>query len=76
MLSQIWNDSALYNTVKRLPENGLTLNLEKCEFNKDKTVFFGVTFSKKGISPDPKKVTTLKDMFHQQILQNFVVYLV
>jgi hypothetical protein len=76
MLSQIWNDSALYNTVKRLPENGLTLNLEKCEFNKDKTLFFGVTFSKKGISPDPKKVTTLKDMFHQQILQNFVVYLV
>jgi hypothetical protein len=76
MLSQIWNDRVLYNTVKRLPENGLTLNLEKCEFNKDKIVFFGVTFSKEGISPDPKKVTTLKDMFHQQILQNFVVYLV
>jgi hypothetical protein len=52
------------------------MNLEKCEFNKDKIVFFGVTFSKEGISPNPKKVTALKDMFHQYILQNFVVYLV
>jgi hypothetical protein len=65
MLSQIGNDRALYNTFKKLPENGLTLNLEKCELNKDKIVFFGVTFSKEGISPDPKKVTALKDMFHQ-----------
>jgi hypothetical protein len=52
------------------------MNLEKCEFNKGKIVFFGVTFSKEGISPNPKKVTALKDMFHQYILQNFVVYLV
>jgi hypothetical protein len=65
MLSQIWHDRALDNTFKRLPENSLTLNLEKCEFDKDKVVFFGVTFSKEGISPDPKKVTALKDMFHQ-----------
>jgi hypothetical protein len=65
MLSQIVNKRALYNTFKRLPENGLTLNLEKCEFNKDIIVFSGVTFSKEGTSPDPKKVTALKDMFHQ-----------
>jgi len=65
MLSQIGHDRALDNTFKRLPENSLTLNLEKCEFNKDKVVFFAVTFSKEGISPDPKKVTALKDMFHQ-----------
>jgi hypothetical protein len=25
-------------------------------------VFFGVTYSKEGISPDPKKMTALKDM--------------
>jgi hypothetical protein len=46
------------------------MNLEKCEFNKDKIVFFGVT--KESISPNPKKVTASKDMFHQYILQNFV----
>ena len=60
--SKVEHDRALGNTFKRLLENGLTLNLEKCEFNKDKVVFFGVTFSKEGISPDPKKVTALKDM--------------
>jgi hypothetical protein len=60
--SQIEHDRALDNIFKRLLENGLILNLEKCEFNKDKVVYFGVTFSKEGISPDPKKVTALKDM--------------
>ena len=60
--SQIEHDRALDNTFKRLFENGLTLNLEKCELNKDKEVFFGVTFSKEGISTDPEKVTALKDI--------------
>ena len=60
--SQIDHDRALDNTCQRLFENGLTLNLEKCELNKDKEVFFGVTFSKEGISTDPEKVTTLKDI--------------
>lgn len=60
--SQAEHDKALDATFKRLLENGLTLNLEKCEFNKDQVVFFGVTFSKEGISPDPKKVTAIKDM--------------
>ncbi|CAC5422697.1 unnamed protein product [Mytilus coruscus] len=53
--SQAEHDNALDATFKRLLENGLTLNLEKCEFNKDQVVFFGVTFSKEGISPNPKK---------------------
>ncbi|VDI62351.1 Hypothetical predicted protein [Mytilus galloprovincialis] len=60
--SQTEHDKALDATFKRLLENGLTLNLEKCEFNKDQVVFFGVTFSKEGISPDPKKVSAIKDM--------------
>ncbi|CAC5357574.1 unnamed protein product [Mytilus coruscus] len=60
--SQAEHDKALNATFKRLLENGLTLNLEKCEFNKDQVVFFGVTFSKEGISPDPKKVSIFKDM--------------
>ncbi|CAC5426706.1 unnamed protein product [Mytilus coruscus] len=60
--SQAEHDKALDATFKRLLENGLTLNLEKCEFNKDQVVFFGVTFSKEGISPDPKKVSAIKDM--------------
>ena len=60
--SQAEHDQALEATFKRLSENGLTLNYEKCEFNKDSVVFFGVNFSKDGISPDPKKVSALKDM--------------
>jgi hypothetical protein len=33
--------------------------------NKDKEVFFGVTFSKEGISTYPEKVTALKDISPQ-----------
>ncbi|CAC5425652.1 unnamed protein product [Mytilus coruscus] len=35
--------------------------IDKCEFNKNKVTFFGVVFSKAGISPDPKKVQAVKD---------------
>ena len=34
---------------------------EKCEFNKTQITFFGVVFSKNGISPDPKKVQAIKE---------------
>ena len=34
----------------------LTLNLQKCKFLKKNLEFFGLVFTEKGISPDPKKV--------------------
>ena len=46
--------------LKRLDENGLTINLSKCEFAVPEIKFFGHKFSSKGLAPDPKKVDALK----------------
>ena len=45
---------------ERLKERGLTLNRNKCEFNKTRLEFFGFIFSAGGISADPKKVAALQ----------------
>ncbi|CAC5425645.1 unnamed protein product [Mytilus coruscus] len=59
--SQEEHDQALDDILQALQRNGLTVNKDKCEFNKNKVTFFGVVFSKAGISPDPKKVQAVKD---------------
>ena len=58
--SQKQHNIALEATLQRLEEKGLTLNREKCEFNKDEVEFFGLVFNASGVSPDPKKVDSLK----------------
>jgi hypothetical protein len=55
-MSQEEHDQALSDTLQALQRNGLTVNKDKCEFNKSKVTFFGVVFSTEGISPDPNKV--------------------
>jgi hypothetical protein len=59
-ISQKQHDIALETTLQRLEEKGLTLNREKCEFNKDEVEFFGLVFNASRVSPDPKKVDSLK----------------
>jgi hypothetical protein len=59
-ISQKQHDIALEATLQRLEEKGLTLNREKCEFNKDEVEFFGLVFNASRVSPDPKKVDSLK----------------
>ena len=54
------HDAALEALFRRLEDNGLTLNKQKCEFNRDKIEFFGVVFSAGGISPDEKKVEAIR----------------
>jgi len=56
------HDIALDKVCKALFTNGLTLNRQKCEFNKSEVTFFGVVFKGAGISPDPLKVTAIKSM--------------
>lgn len=56
------HDSALHATLSRLHESGLTVNEEKCEFNKSEIEFFGYIFSADGLRPDPKKVKALRDV--------------
>ncbi|KAJ8038504.1 hypothetical protein HOLleu_15949 [Holothuria leucospilota] len=47
--------------MQRLREKNLTLNKDKCQFNKSSIEFFGHTFSKEGVSPRPAKVEALKN---------------
>uniref|UniRef100_A0A669DPM2 Gypsy retrotransposon integrase-like protein 1 n=1 Tax=Oreochromis niloticus TaxID=8128 RepID=A0A669DPM2_ORENI len=54
------HDNNLTALFKRLSESGLTLNREKCEFNKTKLEFFGFIFSAGGVSADPKKVAAVQ----------------
>lgn len=58
--SQIEHDNNLRALFQRLKESGLTLNREKCEFNKSRLEFFGFIFSAQGVSADPKKVAAVQ----------------
>ena len=53
------HDQALAATFQRLRDKGLTLNGEKCIYNKHNLAFFGYVFSDKGMSADPKKVEAI-----------------
>ena len=54
------HDEALEALFRRLLSVGLTVNKEKCEFNKKSLEFFRFVFSRKGISPDPQKIKTIQ----------------
>lgn len=60
-VSQEAHDDTLRAVFKRLKDSGLTLNRNKCEFNKQRLEFFGFIFSADGISADPKKVSAIHD---------------
>ena len=55
------HDKNLSKVFKRLAEKNLTLNKEKCEFNKTQIEFYGYVFSSEGISADPRKVEAIKE---------------
>ncbi|KAL7851862.1 hypothetical protein SRHO_G00176470 [Serrasalmus rhombeus] len=59
--TQADHDKSLIAVFQRLKEKGLTLNRDKCEFNKSPLEFFGFIFQAGGISADPKKVTAIKE---------------
>lgn len=53
-------DTILEKVLQRFGTYGLTLNLEKCEFDKSSVEFFGFIFSAAGISPSPEKVRAIQ----------------
>lgn len=57
--TQAEHDEALAATFQRLREKGLTLNADKCVYNKSHLAFFGFVFSDKGMSADPKKIEAI-----------------
>ncbi|XP_052806251.1 uncharacterized protein K02A2.6-like [Mya arenaria] len=60
--NQTEHDIALDKVFNALHRNGLTLNKQKCEFNKSEITFFGVVFNGSGISADPLKVEAIRKM--------------
>ena len=55
------HDRALHETLRRIHQAGMTINLGKCLFRQPQIEFFGHIFGPDGISPDPKKVADLKN---------------
>ncbi len=57
---QEMHDQRLHAVIKRLSERGLTLNPEKCQFNKSKLIFMGILLSEKGIGPTEERVRAVR----------------
>ena len=56
------HDQRLEAVLKRIEDNRITLNIEKCQFAKEKFQFFGHLIGKGGIEADPSKVETITPM--------------
>ena len=58
------HDDGLNKVLKRLAENNITLNIQKCEFDRESIEFYGYVFSKDGMIPAPNKIDALKNAAH------------
>jgi hypothetical protein len=54
------HDQRLEAFLETAREKNDTFNKSKCEFSKDKCLYFGLMFSKDGVSPDPSKVQAIR----------------
>lgn len=55
------HDDRLRKVLQRIQDAGITMNKEKCKFNKEKLVFFGHIIDKDGISPDSQDKSYYRD---------------
>ena len=55
-------DERVRAVVKRLTDNGVTLNFEKCEFCKSSITYLGHVVTADGIEADPAKVRAIKEI--------------
>ncbi|KAK9736835.1 Reverse transcriptase (RNA-dependent DNA polymerase) [Popillia japonica] len=53
------HDKKLEIVLKTLRDNGVTLNLRKCEFRKTQIQYLGYIVSKEGIQPDPANIESI-----------------
>ena len=59
--TQLEHDQTLRALLTRLREKNLTLNRDKCEFNKTQLKFMGHVLSKDGVQPDLNKIKAVRD---------------
>uniref|UniRef100_H3A736 Gypsy retrotransposon integrase-like protein 1 n=1 Tax=Latimeria chalumnae TaxID=7897 RepID=H3A736_LATCH len=55
------HNTNLQAVLQRLRGKGLTLNKQKCIFNKSNLEFFGYVFTENGMTVDPKKIQAIHD---------------
>ena len=68
------HDTNLNNVLKRLAGKGITLNLQKCIFDKENIDFYGFTFNSAGMKPSPSKIEALQSVNRptdQKSIQSF-----
>ncbi|KAL2104369.1 hypothetical protein ACEWY4_001237 [Coilia grayii] len=56
------HDQRLHRVLRRLQEEGLTLNNDKCQFAAYKLMFLGHIVSARGIEADPGKIKAIMEM--------------
>ena len=56
------HDERVTAVLKRLEENGVTLNFGKCDFAKSSVSYLGHVVSAQGIEADPAKVQAIMEM--------------
>ena len=69
------HDKNLIQLMSVAEKNGLVFNSSKCEIKKDQVTFFGNTYSREGIRPDPKKIADMQNMpapTNEKELQEFL----
>ena len=54
------HDANLKALLEKSREKNVTFNKAKCEFSKDRVAYYGLMFSKDGVSPDPCKVKAIE----------------
>ena len=57
--TEIEHNNRLHALLTRLNDLGITLNFDKCEFNKTELTFFGLKFSPNGVSLTDNKIDAL-----------------
>ena len=62
MMTFLFRDKHDQNLREELKKKSLTLNKEKFQFLLDKILFFGITVSKDGVSPDEFTIEAVKNM--------------
>ena len=69
------HDNTLFAVLDRARQVGMKSNPEKCKFKQDSIGFYGVTLSKDGVKPDPRKVEAIKNLPEpksEALLQSFL----
>ena len=62
------DDTRLHSNLKKIKTEGVTLNKDKCEFNKSQLHFLGHIINKHGISLDPDKTAGILQMEKRKTL--------